>query len=102
MLVREGVRVIRLPPRSPDLNAYAERWIRGVRDECLSKVIPIGQGMLRGALREYVAHHHLERNHQGLSNTLIRACPAVGGRDRTISRRSRLGGILNYYERLAA
>ena len=44
MLAREGIRVIRLPPRSPNLNAYAERWIRGVRDECLSKVIPIGEG----------------------------------------------------------
>jgi transposase InsO family protein len=102
MLVREGVRVIRLPPRSPNLNAYAERWIRGVRDECLSKVIPMGQGMLRGALREYVAHHHLERNHQGLGNALITPCSAVGSRDQTISRRSRLGGILNYYERIAA
>ena len=53
--------VIRLPPRSANLNAYAERWIRSVRDECLLKLLPIGQGMLRRALREYVAHHHLER-----------------------------------------
>jgi hypothetical protein len=73
-----------------------------VRDECLSKVIPIGQSMLHRALREYVAHHHLERNHQGLGNTLITPCSAVGSQDRTIGRRSRLGGILNYYERVAA
>ena len=99
---REGTEVIRLPPRSPNLNAYAERWVRGVRDECLSRLIPIGQGMLRRALREYVAHHHLERNHQGLSNALITPCAIVEGHDRTIGRRSRLGGILNYYERLAA
>jgi transposase InsO family protein len=83
-------------------NAYAERWVRSVRDECLSKVIPIGQGMLCRALREYVAHHHLERNHQGLGNALITPCSAVGSQDRTISRRARLGGILNYYERIAA
>jgi len=102
MLARECIRVIRLPARSPNLNAYAERWVRSVRDECLSKVIPIGQGMLHRALREYVAHHHLERNHQGLGNALITPCSAVGSRDRTISRRSRLGGILNYYERIAA
>ena len=102
MLALECIRVIRLPARSPNLNAYAERWVRSVRDECLSKVIPIGQGMLRGALREYVAHHHLERNHQGLGNALSAPCSAVGSRDRTISRRSRLGGILNYYERIAA
>ena len=102
MLAREGIRVIRLPPRSPNLNAYAERWVRSVRDECLSKVIPIGQGMLRRALREYVAHHHLERNHQGLGNALITPCAIVEGQERTIGRRSRLGGILNYYERVAA
>ena len=102
MLAREGIRVIRLPPRSPNLNAYAERWIRGVRDECLSKVIPIGEGMLHRALREYVAHHHLERNHQGLSNTLITPRPVVHGQGRSVIRRSSLGGILNYYERIAA
>jgi transposase InsO family protein len=101
MLAREGIRVIRLPPRSPNLNSYAERWVRSVRDECLSKVIPIGQGMLRCALHEYVAHHHLERNHQGLGNALITACAIVEGKDRTIACRSRLG-IMNYYERLAA
>jgi len=102
MLTRKGIQVIRLPPRSPNLNAYAERWVRSVRNECLSKVIPIGQGMVRRALREYVAHHHFERNHQGLGNALITPCSAVGSQDRTISRRSRLGGILNYYERFAA
>jgi hypothetical protein len=63
-------------------------------------MIPIGQGMLRRALREHVAHHHLERNRQGLGNTLITRCSAVGSQDRTISRRSRLGGILNYYEQI--
>jgi putative transposase len=95
MLAREGIRVIRLPPRLPNLNAYAERWVRSVRAECLSKMIPIGQGMLRHALREYVAHHHLERNHQGLGNALITPCAIVEGQHRAISRRSRLGGILN-------
>jgi hypothetical protein len=87
MLAREGIRVIRLPPRSPNLTAYAERWTRGVRDECLSKVIPIGQGMLHRALREYVAHHHLERNHQGLGNA-VTPCAIVEGQDRTIGRLS--------------
>ena len=54
-LKREGIAVIRLPPRSPNMNA-SERWVRGVRDECLSSLIPIGQGMLRRALRAYGAH----------------------------------------------
>jgi len=102
LLARGGIQVIRLPPRSPDLNAYAERWVRSVREECLSKLIPIEQGMLRRALREYVAHFLLERNHQGLGNALIAPCPVAARQDRPITRRSRLGGILNYYERLAA
>jgi putative transposase len=97
MLAREGVQVIRLPPRSPNLNAYAERYVRSVREECLSKLIPIGQGMLRRALLEYVAHYHLERNHQGLGNELITPCVASERRAGPITRRPRLGGILNYW-----
>jgi transposase InsO family protein len=99
VLAREGIQVIRRPPRSPNLNAYAERWVRSVREECLSKLIPIGPGMLRRALLEYVAHFLLERNHQGLGNALIMSKPVVERRDRPIARRSRLGGILNYYGR---
>ena len=73
-----------------------------MRDECLSKVIPIGQGMLHRGLREYVAHHHLERNIRGWAMRLFTPCAIVEGQDRTIGRRARLGGILNYYERIAA
>jgi putative transposase len=57
MLAREGIQVIRLPPRSPNLNAYAERYVRSAKEECLSKMIPIRQGMLRSALHEYDAHY---------------------------------------------
>jgi putative transposase len=99
---REGVEVIRLPPRSPNLNAHAERWVRGVRDECLSRLIPIGQGMLRRALREYGAHFHHERNHQGLGNVLIMPDASSKHRGGPVLRRARLGGLLNYYERTAA
>ena len=70
-LAREGVEVIRLPPRSPNLNAYAERFVKSVKSECLSKLIPIGVPMLRRALHEYMEHYHRERNHQGLGNQLI-------------------------------
>jgi len=102
VLAREGIQVIRLPPRSPNLNAYAERWVRSAREECLSKLIPIGQGMLRRALREYGAHFHHERNHQGLGNVLVepRACREY--RQGPVIRRPRLGGLLNYYERVVA
>jgi transposase InsO family protein len=101
-LKREGTAVIRLPPRSPNLNAHAERWVRGVRDECLAKLIPIRQGMLRRALREYGAHFHQERNHQGLGNVLIMPHAPAGHRMGSLVRRPRLGGLLNYYERGAA
>ena len=101
-LKREGIAVIRLPPRSPNLNAHAERWVRGVRDECLSRLIPIGQGMLRRALREYGAHFHQERNHQGLGTVLIMPGASAKHRRGPVIRRARLGGLLNYYERAAA
>src|SRR5262249_31524440 len=93
---REGIAVIRLPPRSPNLNAHAERWVRGVRDECLSKLIPIGQRMLRRALREYGAHFHQERNHQGLNNALTTPDTSSKHRAGPVIRRARLGGLLNY------
>jgi transposase InsO family protein len=99
---REGIEVIRLPPRSLNLNAYAERRVRGIRDECLSRVIPIGQGMLRRALRDYEAHFHHERNHQGLGNVLIMPRVSSAHRVGRVIRHPRLGGLLNYYERAAA
>jgi hypothetical protein len=98
----EGVEVTRLPPRSPNLNAYAERFVRSIKEECVSKLIPIGTAMLHRSLREYVDHYHLERNHQGLDNQLL--VPRLTPRSKTshIDRRSRLGGMLNFYERVAA
>jgi transposase InsO family protein len=102
MLAQDGVQVIRLPPRSPNLNAFAERYVRSVKEECLSKMIAIGQGMLRRALHEYVTHYHLERDHQGLGNELITPRSGWQRREGPITRRPRLGGVLNYYERLAA
>ena len=65
------VKTLPLPARSPNLNAYAERWVRSVKEECLSKVILFGERSLRRALGEYVAHYHAERNHQGKSNVLL-------------------------------
>ncbi len=60
-----GVRPLKLPPRSPNLNSYAERWVRSVKDECLSKLILFGEASLRHSLASYLAHYHGERNHQG-------------------------------------
>ena len=65
------VEPLALPARSPNLNAYAERWVRSVKEECLSKVILFGERSLRRALREYIEHFHAERNHQGKGNVLL-------------------------------
>jgi len=101
-LEREGIGVIRLPPRSPNMNAYAERFVRSVREECLSKLIPIGPRMLRRSLREYTEHYHLERNHQGIGNRTIIPFAVLAGARGTVDSGRRLGGLLNYYYRAAA
>jgi transposase InsO family protein len=96
-----GTKVIRLPPRSPNLNAYAERFVRSIKDECLDRMIFVGQASLRRAVREYVEHYHRERNHQGLENQLI-VSTAMPANDGAVVRRTRLGGSLNFYHRKAA
>jgi putative transposase len=97
-----GTKVIRLPPRSPNLNAYAERFVRSIKAECLDRMIFVGQGSLRNAVREYGAHYHGERNHQGLENRLLKPIDQVRGPNGIIKKRERLGSMLSYYYRLAA
>jgi len=98
-----GVKRVPLPPQSPNLNAYAERWVRSVKDEALSRMILFGEAALYRALNEYIAHYHHERNHQGKGNVIL--FPAVN-QDRVhagpIRCRERLGGLLKYYAREAA
>jgi transposase InsO family protein len=101
LLVHEGVDVIRLPPKSPNLNAYAERFVRSVKEECLSRMIFLSHGSLRYALTQFVTHYHRERNHQGLENRLLRPLSAVRA-SATVKRRERLGGMLSYYHCEAA
>jgi len=96
-----GTAVIRLPPRSPNLNAYAERFVRSIKDECLDRLIFVGQASLRRAVTEYVSHYHAERNHQGLENRLIVPAP-IPVNDGAVHRHARLGGTLNFYYRKAA
>jgi putative transposase len=102
MLAASGVRSVRLPPKSPNLNAYAERWIGSVRRECLRRVIPLGERHLRQLVREYVEHYHGERNHQGLDNKLVVATTGHAAMSGHVLRRQRLGGVLNHYHREAA
>jgi putative transposase len=102
-LVREsGTEVIRLPPMSPNLNAYAERFVRSIKEECLNRMIFIGQASLRRAVSEFMEHYHEERNHQGLGNRLIRWAPNISANDGKVRRRQRLGGMLNFYYQEAA
>jgi putative transposase len=91
-----------LPARSPNLNAYAERWVRSVKEECLSKVILFGERSLRRALSEYVEHFHAERNHQGKGNALLFPRGTNIRRDGPVQCRERLGGLLRYYHQEAA
>ena len=102
-LIESGsVETIRLPARSPNLNSFAERWVRSVKEECLSKIILFGERSLRRALSEYVAHYHAERNHQGKSNVLLFCRATETRRAEPVQCRERLGGILNYYHQEAA
>ena len=103
MLKSVGVRPVVLPPQSPNLNAFAERWVRSVKQECLSKLILFGEASLRRALTEYTEHYHTERNHQGKENQLLfpGRAPAVSGPRMRVRCDERLGGLLKYYARAA-
>ena len=94
--------VVLLPPKSPNLNAFLERWFRCLTSECLERMIFFGRKSLENSVREYVEHYHAERNHQGLGNELIEPsedAEVVAGK---IECHERLGGMLKYYHRRAA
>jgi putative transposase len=99
-----SIKTIRLPARSPNLNSFAERWVRSVKEECLSRLILFGESSLRRALQQYIVHYHEERNHQGKENLILFPLQREGARDRktAVRCRERLGGLLKYYEREAA
>ncbi len=98
------VKTLPLPARSPNLNAFSERWVKSVKDDCLSKLILFGETSLRRALREYLIHYHAERNHQGKDNVLLfpTATKAMNRVDGSVGCKERLGGLLKYYHREAA
>jgi hypothetical protein len=102
ILVSGQVKPLALPARSPNLNAYADSWVKSVKEECLSKVILFGERSLRRALSEYVAHFHAERNHQGKGNVLLFPLPTDRQREAPVQCRERLGGLLRYYHQEAA
>jgi putative transposase len=99
----EGVKCVKIPPRSPNCNAFAERFVKTIKYECLRHFVFFGQRHLRYVISEYMDHYHAERFHQGISSTLIKPTAvndnAANGEIRC---RSRLGGLLNFYYREAA
>jgi putative transposase len=101
-LDREGVKPVRCPSRAPNCNAFAERFVRSIKDECMDRMILFGEASLRRALRDYVAHYHTERNHQGVGNRLLAPLAMVSSSNDPIYCREPLGGMLNYYYREAA
>jgi len=85
-----GIQPIKLPPRSPNLNAYAERFVRSIKEECLNRLVVLSES------------YHSERNHQGLDNELLNRAPPQANLGTGVQRRERIGGLLNYYHREAA
>jgi hypothetical protein len=98
------VKPLRLPARSPNLNAFSERWVKSIKEDCLSKLILFGETSLRRVLHEYLAHYHAERNHQGKENVLLfpTATKAIDHGGSSVSCKQRLGGLLKYYHLEAA
>ena len=93
-----GVERVVLPPRSPNLNAYAERWVRSVKEECLGRLILFGEKALQHALTEYGTYYHHERNHQGKGNVLLFPSSSPSRESQgPIQCHERLGGLLKYY-----
>ena len=72
-----GIESVKLPARSPNLNAHAERFVRTIKESCLERMILFGEGSLRNAIHEFIQHYHHERNHQGLGNRLIMRASVV-------------------------
>ncbi len=101
-LAAAGVRCVKLPPKSPNLNAYAERFVRSIKSECLDRTIFFGGKHLRCVVDEFVEHYHAERNHQGIGNRLITGRAEGAENTGNVVSRTRVGGMLKYYHRSAA
>ena len=89
ILADSGVKSVKLPPRSPNLNAYAERFVRTIKESCLDRMIVFGENSLRKSIQEFTAHYHFERHHQGLGNRLILPNSAHMGNTGEVRRRER-------------
>ena len=102
MLVESGVTPTCLPPRSPNLNAHAERFVLTIKSGCLDQIVPLGEAHLRRCISQFILHSHHERSHQGIGHAIIEPDETAGRVVGRIVRRERLGGVLSYYHREAA
>ena len=100
LLADAGIRVVQTPHRAPNCNAYAERFVRSIKEECLDRLVVFGERRFRRTLAAFAEHYHRERNHQGIGNRLIVPEPR-GPREAEVCCRTRLGGLLRYYYRAA-
>ena len=102
ILKAAGTAVVRLPPQSPNLNAFAERFVKSIKTECLEQFVLFGENSLRHVIREYLAHYHAERNHQGIENVIPFPDVRLDRQEGPVVKAERLGGLLNFYHRQAA
>jgi putative transposase len=98
----EDVTIIHTPVQAPNANAFAERWVRSVREECLDKILILGQGHLRRVLIAYLEYYNHARPHQGIDQQCPVPLVRSAARDGPIERRDILGGVLHDYYRRAA
>ena len=97
----EGIEILRTPYRTPTANAWAERWVRSVREECLDRLLIVNQAHLHRVLTDYVGYFNQRRPHQGIEQR----CPIPierGRREGAVQRQDVLGGIIHDYDRAAA
>ena len=105
ILESAGGKSVKILAQSPNCNAYAERFVKTIKYECLNQFVIFGERHLRYLIKEFREHYHTERFHQGLDGQLIKGQPGSAndnGANGSVVRRSRLGGLLNYYHREAA
>ena len=101
LLRDSGIKPLLLPSRSPNLNAFAERFVLSVKSECLDRIVPLGEAHLRAAVRAFAHHYHEERPHQGLGNEFVTPKTTLEGTG-PVRCHEQLGGLLKFYYREAA
>ena len=100
LLDDSGVEIVLCPPRAPRCNAYAERFVKSIKFECLNELILLGRRHLEVSIEKYARFYNEFRNHQGVGNELLTAREFA--EDGLIECQSELGGTLNFYYRKAA